>query len=45
MLLFEKEVKNYPYNFYSSFEEAEKKRLSITKTEGRVVKIIIEEIN
>lgn len=45
MILFEKTVHNYPYNFYESFKDAETKRLTMTKTEGKVVKVIIEKIN
>lgn len=40
---YHEEITKYPYNFYESYEEAERKRLYISKNEGRILKVTIEE--
>lgn len=45
MLLFTETVDNIPYVLYSSYDEAYAKLKYISKTEGKVVKVIIQEID
>ena len=42
IIIFEDTIHDWPYRFYSSFEEAEKQRLYLSKTEGKVIKITID---
>ncbi len=43
MILFDNRIKDWPYVFYNTSEDAEKQRQYLTKTEGKVVKVIILE--
>jgi hypothetical protein len=44
MITFEDTIHNWPYQFYATREDAEKQMRYLSKTEGKVVKILIVDI-
>ncbi len=41
IIIYDQNIPNYAYNFYYSFEEAETQRTKLSKTEGKVLKVVI----